>query len=118
MLKEILPVTRKEKERDPDILGELQYCEDCNEVGESGIQCEYCIPPIEQLHTPIVAMINTQLITFFQKKKRHSKKHNKLDKCVNNAMTALSIRKKKNPTQRSIKNFMKTEDTGNQNIDR
>ena len=30
-------------------------------------------------------------------------------------MKALSVKKRKNPIQRSIKNFMKTEDIGNQN---
>ena len=69
-IKENLSIIQTDKVRDPDILGELQYYEEYNEVGATGMLYEY-FPPlcnevaIEQLHTPIVATIKTKVTALF-----------------------------------------------------
>ena len=92
MLNEIITDQPKDKEKAIHSLGELQYCEDCNEFGEAGNACEYCIPSYsceeemegsnsdKQLHTPSVAMLNTKITAFFHKNKSQKHKHNTSDK--------------------------------------
>ena len=45
----------QEDEKVSKILGELEYCEEYSELGETGTSCDYCT----KIHTPSVAIINT-----------------------------------------------------------
>lgn len=126
MLNDNITDQQKDKEKAINILGELQYCEDCNEFGEAGNACEYCIQSYsfedkmeesncdKQLHTPSVAMLNAKITTFFHKKKSQKHKHNTSDKEINNAMKNIRI-KKKTSIQKTITTFMKIKEKDNHN---
>ena len=55
MLHENVTDQHKDKEKVINTLGELQYYKDCNEFGEAGKTCEYCIqdfdyPPSDEYY--------------------------------------------------------------------
>ena len=46
---------KRKDEPEQNILGELEYCTECNELGEANTPCDYCT----ELHIPTVAMFNS-----------------------------------------------------------